>query len=80
MKIHTNVKHNGIRDNLREEVWISERRNFEKVIVNNCSVCRKFEGPGYDYPKVGPLHDVRVNFDFLYYSKLFFHILRGFPS
>ena len=52
LKSHTNVKHNGVRDtinNLREEFWISKGRNFLKAIINNCSVCRKFEGPSYDY-------------------------------
>ena len=38
---------------------------------NKCPVCRKFEGPCYDYPKIGPLPelpDSRVNFDFPYSS------------
>ena len=69
MKSHNNVKHNGVRDtinNLREKFWISKSRNFVKGIINKCSVCRKFVGPCYDYPKLGPLPDSRANFDFSY--------------
>lgn len=65
MKSQTNVKHNEVRDtinNLHAEFWISKRRNFVKADINSYSVCRKFEGPSYDYPKVGPLLDVRDNF------------------
>ena len=42
----------------------SKSRNFVKGVINKCSVCRKFEGPCYDYPKLGPLPESRVNFDF----------------
>ena len=71
LKSHDNVKHNGVRDtinNLREEFWISKSRNFVKGIINKCLLCQKFEGPCYDYPKLGPLPDSRVNFDFPYLS------------
>ena len=43
---------------------ISKSRNFVKGIIKKCSVCRKFERPCYDYPKLGPLPGARVNFDF----------------
>ena len=68
---HDDIKHNEVRDtvnNLREEFWISNSRNFVKGIINKCSICREFEGPCYDYPKLGPLPDSRVDFDFLYLS------------
>ena len=38
------------------------------INVNKCSVCQKFEGPCYDYPKLGPLPYSRANFDFPYLS------------
>ena len=41
-------------NNLHEEFWISKSRNFVKSILNKFPVCRKFEGPCYDYPKIGP--------------------------
>ena len=66
-KSHTNINHNVIRDiinNLRKKKWVFKGRKLVKAIVNNCSVCRKFEGSSYDYPKIGPLPDLRVTFDF----------------
>ena len=36
--------------------------------MNNCFICRKFEGASFDYPKIVRLPDVRVNFGFPYSS------------
>ena len=41
-------------NNLHEEFWISKSRNFVKSILNKFPVCRKFEGPCYNYPKIRP--------------------------
>ena len=52
LKRRDNVKRSGVRDtinNLCKEFWIPKSRNFVKGIINKCSVCRKFEGPCYDY-------------------------------
>ena len=61
--VHEQVKHNGLRDTLttvRERFWIIRGREAVKRIIKNCVVCRKVEGPPYNYGKAPDLPSSRV--------------------
>ena len=63
---HVEVKHGGPREtinNIRIEFWISQCRNIVRKFIHECSLCRRFEGKAYEYPKSGPLPEARVSDD-----------------
>ena len=63
---HAEVKHDGPREtinNIRSEFWIPRCRNIVRKLIHDCTLCSRFEGKAYDYPKSGPLPEARVSQD-----------------
>ena len=50
---HERLLHISIKQTLtelRQKYWICRGRNFVRKILRNCNLCRKYEGPPYQYP------------------------------
>ena len=60
---HERVLHNGVKETLtelRSRFWLVKGRSFVKLIVRQCTTCRRFEGKSYRAPPPPPLPTFRV--------------------
>ena len=60
---HAAVGHNGCRDiltYLRRNYWIPKCRNFIRKLVQDCKLCKRFEGKPLAYPSSPDLPEFRV--------------------
>lgn len=58
LRAHERVLHDGTRETLtevRSRYWIVQDRSVVKMVVRNCTLCRKFEGKPYLAPPPPPL-------------------------
>ena len=58
-KAHEDVLHNGVKETLTK-IWIVRGRSLAKKIVQQCHVCRRYEGKPYSAPQPPPLPHFRV--------------------
>ena len=69
--IHTRFKHISIKQSLtelRQNFWICRGRQFVRNIIRKCVICKKYEGPSYQYPVSPPVSELRMNNDFAFYA------------
>ena len=69
--IHTKHKHISIKQTLtelRQNYWICRGRQFVRKIIRNCFICKKYEGPSYQYPVTPPLTKHRLNDEFAFHT------------
>ena len=69
--IHARFKHISIKQTLtelRQNFRICRGRQFVRNIIRKCAICKKYEGPSYQYPVSPPLSELRVNNDFAFYA------------
>ena len=62
-RAHERVFHNGVKETLteiRSRYWIVKGRSFVRMILRQCTICRKFEGRPYLTPPPPPLPKFRV--------------------
>ena len=62
-RAHERVLHNGVKETLteiRSRYWIVKGRSFIKMIIRQCTVCRKFEGRPCPAPPPPPLPKFRL--------------------
>ena len=45
----------------RRKFWICRGRSFVHKVLKTCILCRKFEGPSYQYPATPPVTKLRLN-------------------
>ena len=64
--LHISVKQTLVK--LRQKYWICRGRNFVRKILRNCNLCRKYEGPPYQYPATPSLTKLRLNDTFVYFN------------
>jgi hypothetical protein len=60
---HRAVLHNGVKETLTElrmKYWIVKGRSFIKLILRQCTLCKRFEGAAYQGPPAPPLPICRV--------------------
>ena len=63
LRAHERVHHDGTRETLtevRSRYWIVQGRSVVKMVLHNCTLCRKFEGKSYLAPPPPPLPKFRV--------------------
>ena len=63
LRAHERVHHDGTRETLtevRSRYWIVQGRSVVKMVLRNCTLCRKFEGKPYLAPPPPPLPKFRV--------------------
>ena len=53
---------------LRQNFWNCRRRQFVRNITPSCVICKKYEGPSYQYPVSPPSSELRMNNDFDFYA------------
>ena len=63
---HISVKQ--ILTKLRQKYWICRGRNFVRKILRNCNLCRKYEGPPYQYPATPSVTKLRFSDTFAYFN------------
>ena len=69
--IHTRFKHISIKQTLtelRQNIWICRGRQFVRNIIRKCVICKKYEGPSYQYPVSPPLSQLPMNNDFAFFG------------
>ena len=60
---HFSVTHISIKQTLteiRQKFWTCRGRRFVRKVLKKCSLCRKYEGPSYQYPATPALTKLRL--------------------
>ena len=61
--LHTKLKHISVKQTLtelRQKFWLCRGRKFVRRAIENCFLCRKYEGPPFQYPISPPLTKLRL--------------------
>ena len=69
LESHKNVGHNKTRntlDEIRSQYWIPQGRSLVKKLINECSICRLFEGKHCAYPEQPKLPKERLQQGFAF--------------
>ena len=64
LKCHEKVLHNGVKqtlNELRNEFWINQGRNYIRKLLNICFTCKCLQSRSYSYPDESNLPGYRVN-------------------
>ena len=64
LRFHKSLKHISVKQTLtelRQKYWILRGRNFVRKIVKNCTICKRYEGPPFQYPATPSLTKLRLN-------------------
>ena len=62
LRFHKSLKHISVKQTLTEQkYWILRGRNFVRKIVKNCTICKRYEGPPFQYPATPSLTKLRLN-------------------
>ena len=52
---------------VRRRFWICSGRSFIRNILSKCTLCRRFEGPCYNYSTTPPLTKLRLENNYTFY-------------
>ena len=70
--LHTKLKHSPVKQTLtelRQKFWLCRGRNFVRKVLKNCFfLCRKYEGPPFQYPIAPPLTKLRLFDSYAFYT------------
>ena len=69
--VHARFKHISVKQTLaelRQNFWICRSRQFARNIIRKCVICKKYEGPSYQYRVSPPLSQLRMNNDFAFFA------------
>ena len=67
VRCHGIVGHNGVKETLtevRSQHWIVRGRQVVRRLINQCTTCKRHEGPSYSTPEAQPLPQFRTTVDF----------------
>ena len=68
---HESLLHISVKETLTkhsQKYWICRGRSFVRKILRNCNLCRKYEGPPYQYPAPPSATKLRLNDTFVYFN------------
>ena len=68
---HYSLKHISIKQTLteiRQKFWICRGRRIVRKVLKKCSLCRKYEGPPYQYPTTPALTRLRLFDRYSFYT------------
>ena len=69
--LHTKLKHIQVKQTLTElkqKFGLCRGRNFVRKVLKNCFLCRKYEGPPFQYPITPPLIKLRLFDSYAFYT------------
>ena len=69
--LQTKLKHISVKQiltELRQKFWLCRGRNFVWKVLKNCFLCRKYEGPPFQYPIIPPLTKLRLFDSYAFYT------------
>ena len=53
---------------MRKNFWLFRGRNFVRKVLKSCLLCRKYEGPPYQYPVTPPLTKLTLFDSYVFYT------------